>query len=101
MRYYKFVKNWEPRPLEDVMKATIPQALKAYDEGNQQPWKDMNIVTTSPYVDIGGWRFLYSEYLKVFWVKTKYWGIQEYYALNKTAIRKAVGSHNIIKIVEV
>ena len=43
MRYYKFVKGWEPRPLEDVMKAPIPQALKAYDEGNQQPWKDMNI----------------------------------------------------------
>lgn len=38
--------------------------------------------------------------LAAFWVKTKYYGIIEMYALNKTDIRKELKS-NVIEIMEV
>lgn len=42
----------------------------------------------------------FAEYMRRFWVKTKYYGIIEMYALNKTDIRKELKS-NIIEIMEV
>lgn len=99
MFYYKLV-SWEPAPIEKVLTARIPAALVEYDNGNKNPWKALQIATTSPYCDIGGWRFYLEPYLKKYWVQTKYYGIQEYYALNKTAIRNELKSH-CLKIVEV
>ena len=98
MKYYRFV-NWKPAEIEKVLLSTIPQALKAYDEGNKEPLKALHIAIGRPWADIGGWRFPYDEYLRKFWVKTKYYGIIEVFALNKTDIRKAYTG--IIKIVEV
>lgn len=99
MRYYKFVK-WDVKPVENFLSSPIPAALREYDNGNIKPWHDLQIATTEPYYKIGGWCFPYGEYLKKYWVKTKYYGILEYYAVNKTAIRKELKSH-YIRAVEV
>lgn len=99
MYYYKFVK-WDVAPVENVLKNSIPAALQAYDDGNKKPWNDLQIATTEPYYKCGGWCFPYSQYLRRFWVKTKYYGILEYYAVNKTAIRKELKSM-VIEIIEI
>jgi hypothetical protein len=99
MKYYKFVK-WDAIPIEKALESRIPAALQEYDKGNTKPWRDLQIATTEPHADIGGWRFPYSEYLKRYWVKTKYYGILEYYAINKTAIRKELKSM-VLEIKEV
>lgn len=98
MTYYKFVK-WDAIPIENALTAAIPQALKEYDNGNKKPWHDLQIATTEPYFQIGGWCFPYQQYLKRYWVKTKYYGILEYWAINKTAIRKELKSM-VIEIIE-
>lgn len=49
---------------------------------------------------MSGWCFDLRPYLRRFWVKTKYYGILEYWAINKTAIRKQLKS-DCIEIVEV
>lgn len=99
MQYYKFV-NWEARPIEEVLKGRMPQAMLAYDNGNKQPLKDLHIVTQEAVYKLGGWAFRYAEYLRKFWVKTRYYGIIEVYAMNKTDIRKEYG-REVIKIIEV
>ena len=99
MTYYKFVK-WDAAPIENVLSGTIPRALQEYDNGNIKPFNDLEIATTEPYYKIGGWCFPLAPYLRKFWVKTKYYGILEYYAVNKTAIRKELKTH-VIKIVEI
>lgn len=99
MVYYKFVK-WEPQPIEKVLTAAIPQALQEYENGNKKPFQDLQIATTDPFYKLGGWCFPLSPYLRRYWVKTKYYGILEYYAINKTAIRKELKSY-YIKAVEV
>lgn len=99
MIYYKFVR-WEPQPIEKVLTARIPTALAEYDNGNRQPFKALAIAATDPYCKIGGWCFPLTSYLRRFWVKTKYYGIIEYWAVNKTAIRKELKS-NVLEIVEI
>ena len=99
MTYYKFV-SWEAHPIEEVLTAKLPAALQEYDNGNKKPFQEMQIATTEPYFRLGGWCFFLAPYLKKYWVKTKYYGIREYYAVNKTAIRKELKSH-CLKIVEV
>lgn len=47
-----------------------------------------------------GWCIPFAEYMRRFWVKIKYYGIIEMYALNKTDIRKELKS-NVIEIMEV
>lgn len=99
MTYYKFVK-WEAAPIENVLTDRIPAAMQEYDNGNKKPWNDLQIATTEPYYKRGGWCFPLYKYLRKFWVKTKYYGILEYYAINKTAIRKELKSH-VVQIVEI
>lgn len=99
MTYYKFVR-WDVKPVEVFLSGTIPQALVEYDNGNKDPFKALQIATTEPFYKVGGWCFDLRPYLKKYWVKTKYYGILEYYAINKTAIRNELKS-NCLKIVEV
>ena len=99
MYYYKFVR-WEAIPIEHALTDKIPQALQEYDNGNKKPFNALKIATTDPYYKSGGWCFPLSPYLRKYWVKTKYYGILEYYAVNKTAIRKELKS-GYIKAVEV
>lgn len=99
MKYWCFV-NWEPADLNAVMACRIPAALNAYDNGNKKLLHDMQIATTDPFCKIGGWCFDLRPYLRRYWVKTKYYGIQEYYAANKTAVRSELKSQ-CLKIVEI
>ena len=99
MKYYRFT-TWPPRSLEEVMRDKIPSAMLEYDNGNKKPFRDLEIVTREDFYKIGGWMFDLKPYLKRYWVKEKYYGIQEYFAVNKTAIRKELKSR-CIKIIEV
>ena len=99
MEYYRFV-EWKPADIETVLAGRVPQALKAYDEGDKEPLKALHFVTGNPVYNIGGWRFLLRDYLRQFWVKTKNYGIIEVWALNRTDIRKEYRSE-VVKIVEV
>lgn len=75
-------------------------ALVAADNGNLQPLKNLHIATRTPFYKRAGWCIPFAEYMRRFWVKTKYHGIIEMYALNKTDIRKELKS-NVIEIMEV
>lgn len=99
MYYYKFVK-WEPQPIENILTERLPAVLAEYDKGNRQPFKALEIATTEPYYRRGGWCFPLAPYLRRFWVKTKYNGIREYWAINKTAIRKELKSY-VLEIIEI
>lgn len=99
MKYYKFV-SWDIPEFETILNNKLPRALLEYEKGNTQPLQDWHIATQTPIYKCSGWAIPYSEYLKKFWIKTKYNGIIEMYALNKTDIRKELKS-DIIKIVEV
>lgn len=99
MTYYKFV-TWDAIPIEEALKGALPQALQEYDNGNKKPLKELHLVLDNPHVDRGGWRFNVRPYLKCYWVKLRGYGINEYYAINKTDIRKQFGNY-VIKIVEI
>ena len=99
MKYFKFV-TWEAAPIEAVLTDKIPQTLKEFDNGNAKPFNDMQIATTTPFYKRGGWCFDLRDYLKKYWAKTKHYGICEYYAVNKTAIRKELKTE-CLQIVEI
>lgn len=99
MKYYKFV-SWDVPEFETVLNNKLPQALLEYDKGNTQPLKDLHIATRTALYKCLGWAIPYGDYLKKFWVKTKYNGIVEMYAMNRMDIRKELKS-NVIKIMEV
>lgn len=99
MRYYKFVSHDIPE-WDKVKNGRIPAALEAWDNGNKEPLKALHIATQEPIYRCMGWAVPYAEYMRRFWVKTKYYGIIEMYALNKTDIRRELKS-NCIQIVEV
>ena len=106
MTYFKFV-SWEPKKIEDVLTARLPQAMAEYDKGNKRPLieyfhnnENQELLQTGAF-KIGGWKFLTREYCKRFWVKVKYYGIIQVFAPDRTSIRAAYGKHNVIEIVEV
>lgn len=99
MTHYKFV-SWDVPAFEMILTGHIPAALLAADNGNLQPLKDLHIATQTPVYKCSGWCIPFAEYMRRFWVKTKYYGIIEMYALNKTDIRKELKS-NVIEIMEV
>lgn len=99
MRHYKFV-SWDIPAWETVKNAPLPAALEAWDNGDREPLKALHIATREPLFKRSGWAVPYAEYMRRFWVKTKYYGIIEMYALNKTDIRKELKS-DCLKIVEV
>lgn len=78
MYHYKFV-NWEIPPFETITGMKIPQALLAWDNGDKTLLKELHIATTTPVFKQSGWAIPYYEYMRRFWVKTKYNGIIEYY----------------------
>lgn len=99
MTYRKFVK-WEPQPIENVLKSKLCMALEAFDNGDAEPLKALEIVTSEPYARIGGWEIDLRPYLRKYWVSIQYYGICEVYAMYKTHIRRYYGSHSVIKIVD-
>ena len=93
MNYYKFV-SWDAVELEKVKAGRVPLAIAAADRGDIEHLQN-------PVYKIGGWAFSLREYCRRYWVKTRYYGICEYYAPNKTAIYGIIGRYNVLEIVEV
>lgn len=89
MKYWQFV-NWEPAPIESALKSRVAVAIAAYENGDK-----------NPVVKIGGWAFSLREFCRVYWVKSRYYGIMELYAPNKSAIYAVLGRYHVLKIVEV
>ena len=99
MYYYKFV-PWDAVPLEEAQQHKTIAAFYEYENGNKKPLQELHPVLDDPQIKAGGWCFVVRPYLRRFWVKLKYYGICEYYALNKTDIRRRFNS-SIIEIVEI
>ena len=81
--------------------------MAAYDNGDKNAIKEyysnfatLETLQTAIY-KTGGWAFSFREYCKKYWVKTRYYGICEYYAPNKSAIYSVLGRYHVLKIVEV
>ena len=106
MTYYKFVK-WEAADIEKVKAGEIPQAIKAAENGNYDPLKQLyksgfsEETIKNPVYKCGGWAFPFRHLLRKYWIKTRYYGIIEGYAPNKTAIYDAIGKYHVLKIVEI
>lgn len=105
MHYHKFVK-WDAPPVETLFDTTAVKAMIEADNGNTKPIKELysnngDITLLDGAIRRAGWEFDLRPYCKKFWVKTKWYGIREYYAPNKTSVRKILGSHNVLEIVEV
>ena len=106
MTYWQFVK-WEPIPIESALKFPVAVAIAAYEDGNKSAIKEYykqhaTIETLqNSIVKVGGWAFSLREFCRVFWVKTRYHGIMELYAPNKSTIYSVLGRHHVLQIVEV
>lgn len=98
MYYYKFV-PWDVAPVEDAKQSKTIKAFEEYENGNKKTLKDLHPVFSEPYIKIGGWCFVVRPLLRRYWVKLRHYGICEYFALNKTDIRKKFGSY-VIEIIE-
>lgn len=99
MTYYKS-SIWEVIPIEEAKTHPLVQAIEEYENGNPKPLRDKHFVSGDPFIKYGGWCFVLRPYLKRYWVKLKQYGINEYYALNKTDIRKLFKNY-VIEIIEV
>lgn len=106
MKYWQFV-NWEPAPIESALKSRVAVAIAAYESGDKNAIKEYyrqsaTIETLrNPVVKIGGWAFSLREFCRAYWVKSRYYGIMELYASNKSAIYAVLGRYHVLKIVEV
>lgn len=99
MYYYKFA-QWDAVPIEDAMQHKTVKAAEEYEKGNKKPLNDLHMVLDDPCVRVGGWCFSLRPLLRRFWVKLRGYGINEYFALNKTDIRKKLGSY-VLEIIEI
>ena len=106
MKYWQFV-NWEPAPIESALRSRVAVAIAAYENGDKNAikeyYKQFATVETrkKPVVRIGGWAFSLREFCRGYWVKTRYYGIMELYAPNKSAIYSVLGRYHVLKIQEV
>lgn len=111
MYYYKFV-NWDVKPIESFLDLPKIKMFVEADKGNLSPLKESGYASPEPWSEIGGWRFIFIDNLKEYWVKF-HWPnggnieIKAWYALKKSDIRKnfmrryAISPRNIIRIMEV
>lgn len=99
MYYYKFT-MWDAIPIEEAKQHPTIKAIEEYENGNKKALRNIRPVLDDPHIDRGGWRFDLRPYLKRYWVKLRGYGINEYYALNKTDIRARFGSY-VLDIVEI
>lgn len=99
MYYYKFVR-WDAIPEEEAKQHPTVKAFAEYEAGNRDALKNIHCVLDDPHIDFGGWRFDFRPHLKRYWVKLRGYGINEFYALRKTDIRKRFGA-SVVELVEV
>lgn len=99
MYYYKFVR-WDAAPVEDVLAHPTVKAIEEFEKGNKKPLKERHLVLDEPVIKFGGWCFVLLPYLKRYWVKLRGYGINEFFAMNKTDIRKRFNSA-VLEIIEI
>jgi len=105
---YKFVK-WDVQPVEDQKDTNHYKLLEKLNNGETLTRQEKDSLSLYEYcgcIHVGGWCFNFRPYLKTFWIKTKYDGIIETYAFDKTNVRALfkknyMSQSQIIKIVEV
>lgn len=103
---YKFV-DWEIKPLEAFSESSEFCIHQKFEKKENLTREEKNYVfkrlQTNSYskqgIPLGGWMFLFHDFLKGFLVKLKFYGWQEVYAFDKTSIRAFYG-HNVLKIME-
>ena len=100
---YKFV-SWET-PSLDALKDTFPYRMKEKLLRGEKLTKEerynlfVALYNQDRYgIKLMGWYFSFYEYLRRIWVKQKYYGIQEYYAIDKTSVRTHLG-HDVIEMI--
>lgn len=98
MFYYKFT-MWDPIPLEEAKQHKTVKAFEEYENGDKKALKEIHPVLDEPFIKYGGWCFVLRPFLRRYWVKLRGYGINEYYALNKTDIRNRFGSA-VLEIIE-
>lgn len=106
---FKFV-NWEVSPLEELKGTKIDVIYEKLQQNEEKLSREeknwvFEKLQTNAYSRTGiplmGWMFDLSDYLKTYWVKTRYYGILEVYSLDKTSIRNYFGSYYVLEIMEV
>jgi len=99
---YKFVK-WDVPNLENYKNTTMyilhNKCENQLDLSREEKNK-LVFSSSDPNYKLYGWAYDFREFLKEFWVETKYYGIVKVYAFDKTAIRESKKVMNIVKIVE-
>jgi hypothetical protein len=92
---------------DSALKSRVAVAIAAYENGDKNAIKEYYRQSATletlqnPVVKIGGWAFSLREFCRVYWVKSRYYGIMELYAPNKSAIYAVLGRYHVLKIVEV
>jgi hypothetical protein len=91
---YRFVRNWEIPPLDKMMDTTEGKMLIKANRGTltreDKDWiaEALHDHARHTSIQLAGWCFDYRYFMRRFYVKTQWYGVQEVYAFNKTQIRK-------------
>ena len=106
MTYWQFT-NWKPISQESALNSRVAIAITAYENGDKNAIKEyykqyatLDTLQTG-VVNVGGWAFSLCEFCRTYWVKTRYYGIMELCAPNKSAIYAVLGRYCVLKIVEI
>lgn len=105
MSVYRFVKH-EQMPFEKLAndcKWILHEKLIAEDTLTREEKNELVFSDYAPTYKRGGWAIDFREFLNEYWVETKWYGINKWYAWDKTAIRERLRDNGdpVIKIVEV
>lgn len=107
MKPYKFV-SWDVPALEVVKTAVVPLALEKAENGYSAPFKALyktGVLSLehlrNPVYKISGWAFPFGHLCRRYWVKTRYSGIIEVYAPNKSCIYAVLGRYHVVECLEV
>lgn len=108
MNAYKFV-SWDVPALEVVKNSVVPMALEKAENGDSAPFKSLYGKTgilsiehlQNPVYKLSGWAFPFKHLCRRYWVKTRYYGVIEVYAPNKSCIYAVLGRYSVIECLEV
>ena len=103
---YKFV-QWDIKPLEEQKSSIYYKVMEKLNNGEKLTREEKNITTNkNGYHDVLGWRYNFTQHMKIFIVKLKNEGWQEFYHFDKTSLRYQFKNNyipqiQILKIVEI
>ena len=97
--------QWAVPSLETLKDSKVYQFRERLNQGGKLDRKENNWLTEAMNqntyfkraVPLQGWKFDFSDVCHLYWVKSRYGQISEYYALDKTSLRSILsGSDNHI-----